>query len=107
LSVEKTEMSFPEISIEKLELAPEQRGHRNGLQAPGCELIMTLHGAALVTAYIGAPADADARERPSCSFRDGADVTEIQAFALERHCQDGTIVLRTARGPTRRQPRAE
>lgn len=106
LSVERTEMSFPEISIEQLELAPE-RGDRSRPPAPGCELIMRLHSAARITAYIGTPADADAGGQPSCSFRCGDAATEVDAFVQDRSWQDGTVILRTASGPTRHRRRSE
>ena len=106
LSVERTEMSFPEISIEQLELTPE-RSQRNDPPAPGCELIMTLRSAARITAYIGAPADDTAGGQPTCSFRSGDATTEIDTFILDRSWQDGTVVLRTASGPMRRQRRSE
>jgi N-methylhydantoinase B len=104
LSVERTEMSFPEISIEQLELAPGRPPH-DGPPAPGCELIMHLHSAARITAYIGTPAEPGTGGQPSCSFRSGGAATEVDAFVLDRIWQDGTVVLRTASGPSRRARR--
>jgi hypothetical protein len=102
LSIERTEMGFPEISIERLELAPECP-QRDRSPAPGCELIMHLRSAARITAYIGAPADAGAGGQPSCSFRSGAGAAAIDAFVLDRSWRDGTVILRTASGPDARR----
>jgi hypothetical protein len=98
LSVERTEMTFPEISIEQLELAAG--GAELDGAALGSELIMHLRGAARITAYIGTPGDAAGGGQPTCSFRCGESVAPVDAFILDRSWQDGTVVLRTASGPS-------
>lgn len=102
LSVERTEMSFPEVSIEQLEFAPG-RGQRDGSPAPGCELVMNLRSTARITAYIGAPGDTGVGGQPRCSFRSGEAATEVDAFVLDRSWENGTVILRTASGPIRHQ----
>ncbi len=100
LSVEKTEMSFPEISIAQLELAPEA----DAPSAAGCELTMRLHSPARLTAYIGASAEPGVAEAPRCSFSSDGATTEVDGYALDRSWENGTVILRTASGPTRRSP---
>lgn len=100
LSIEKTEMSFPEVSIAQLELTPGDPAEA----AAGCELVMRLRSPARITAYIGAPAGPGGGGAPHCWFRTDGATTEVDAYALDQSWGNGTVVLRTASGVRRRSP---
>ena len=103
-SVEKCEIAFPEISIERLEIVADGRGAGDGYGAPASEVRVALRQPASVTACLNGPPDeAGPERRPVFSIWTEDAELGVETFCADRRLASGVLTLRTAGGgPTSR-----
>jgi len=101
LSVERSEMAFPEILVRALELTGPSPPPQAGVGAPGVELAVALRASARITAWVAAAEGAAAGDHGGPRFaiagEDGR--TAAHTVCVDRRVAPGVLTLRTAAGP--------
>jgi hypothetical protein len=98
-SVEKCEIAFPEISIERLEIVADGRAAGDEHGAPASEVRVALRQPASVTACLNGPPDeTDPERRPVFSIQAEDAELSVDTFCADRRLASGVLTLRTAEG---------
>ncbi len=101
-SVETSEIAFPEVLVQRLEMATDSVLPAPCGGASGCELSVLLRAPAALTACIAAPAEMiRLSDRPSFSIENFETETEIGTFCADRRLPGGILKLRSAAGASR------
>ena len=107
-SVEKCEIAFPEISIERLEIVSDGRAAEDGHGAPASEVRVALRQPASVTACLNGPPDETGPERrPVFSIQTEDAELCVDTFCADRRLASGVLTLRTAGGGHTSRAQAE
>jgi len=99
-SVERTEIAFPEVLIEWLEMVPDAVMPGTWHGAPACEVVVTLRAPTALTACVGSPAAAAGHTpgRPRLLIADGETPMPVDTFCANCRLACGVLRLRTAAG---------
>ena len=111
-SVEKCEIAFPEVRIERLEIVSDGRAAGDGHGAPASEVRVALRQPAAVTACLtGPPDEKSPHRRPTFSIRTEDAELSVDTFCADRRLAGGVLTLRTAgggpTGPTQAEAQPE
>ena len=94
-SVEKCEIAFPEISIERLEIVADGRAAGDEHGAPASEVRVALRQPASVTACLNGPS---LDGNPVFSIQTEDAELGVDTFCADRRLKSGVLTLRTAGG---------
>ena len=99
-SVEKCELAFPEVLIERLEMVSDSVALGRWQGAPACEVSVVLRAPTAVTACMGSLADKTVHPnlRPIFSICSGETKAPMDTFCANRRLPRGVLKLRTAAG---------
>lgn len=107
-SVEKCEIAFPEVSIERLEIVADERVAEDGRGAPASEVKVALRQPASVTACLNGPsAETDPDIRPIFSIQTEDAELSVDTFCADRRLASGVLTLRTTGGGYTSRAQAE